>query len=952
MFSLFLVVVWCLTALPPVLYVVLKVRLARHARSNKLAGRPGEAVRLAVPASVWAITIGFVLWLITWLVDVWVASLWFDDVGYSGRYWTQFWTQLTLFWITFALVSAFYLANARTLLRLVNLVGEKSKMIFQIVAPIVCCAGGLHFAFDAENYWDRLQMFLHGQPFGKHDPVFSKDIGFYVFTLPFLDNVMMFIYHVLRTAIVVVLIFYSTAWFIQWRGDKTKQQSIRRIREIAAQHLAALGALVLANEAVETFLDRYDVLYSPHGHVYGAGWADLFVRIPVCWILIAVLLICIAWVLASLLYMSPRRAIRNSLLAFVTVFALEFLGTKVVPDAFQSAYVDPNELQVEKPYIQREVDFTRAAFGLDAVRQFDFPVKDGLTSPNLIEDAETLESARLWDWNVLLSINHQLQAFRPYYSFGDVDIVRYDIHGKKVQLMYSGRELDVDKLPESAQTFQNTRLVYTHGYGGTANPVNTFTSEGLPDYWVKGFPPVSRYPEMEIKQPRIYFGEATQQHIYVNTKMQEFDYPDPIGGGNQWFHYDGPAGIRLGGWFRRLAIAWVYDGLWMTWSNELTSESRLLAGRDIKSRTGDILPSLWAEQDIYQVIADGQLWYMRDFETTSAWYPYSRPQNGVNYVRNSVKAVVNAYTGKTDFYVFDPDDPIIRAYQVIFPGLFKPASAMPAYLRKHVRYPEGLFQIQSDVYASYHMRDAVSFYNKDDVWQQAMQFAPSINESEWVLPYYVVMKLPGNEKREYVLMVPFTPLSTDTQHQRNNLESMLVARCDGEHYGELMLYKFPNTRQVQGPLQVGGKLNQDPEMSKNFTQWNQQGSKVVLGDMRVIPLSDYRLLTVQAIYLQSEGTAVRMPQLMYVVAASGDQVVYEKTFQQALNRLVGVSPTVIQPATGVGTQQNPTNITQDIIERLEKYFSLLQQGQFAEAGSELQAIRGQLKRSKEAGKVR
>lgn len=983
MLGFLVVVIWCILSLPALVYAAWKLYSERRARgaqrpdslglqlsvllppkrvtrstpARKTAKAPRRQMQpatLAIWAASWAVLVGLSLWFITWMFDVWVLGLWYGDVGYANRYWVQFRAEMVLFWTAFALVAAFNVANAYALLRSVRRAIENHELSFRIVALVACLAGALHAGFVAEESWLDLLLCLHRQPFGKLDPVFAKDIGFYVFTLPFVTVITRFISHVIGTAVVAVIIVYSALVASRHYRDRKgagTDETVRQSFEAAIFHLSALGTLLLAKIAVSAFIDRYQTLYSTHGHVYGAGWTDLFVSIPAYWVYMAVLAACIGWMAASLLSKPRRELLRNAGLGFGGVFVFWLVGIVIVPEQFQSAHVDPNELQVERPYIQRELDATRTAFGLDHVRQSDFPVKDGLTPANLTQDAETLESARLWDWNVLLSINHQLQAFRPYYRFTDVDVVRYDINGRKVQLMYSGRELDVDKLPESAQTWQNTRLVYTHGFGGTASPVNTFTSEGLPDYWVKDLPPVSRYPELEIKQPRIYFGEATQQHIYVNTKMAEFDYPDPTGAGNRSFRYDGPAGIPLGGFFRRLALAWFYDGLWMTWSDELTPQSRILAGRDIAARTENMVPFLYAEPDIYQVVADGQLWYMRDFESVTAWYPYSQPHDAVNYMRNSVKGVVNAYTGKTDFYVFEPADPIVRAYQSMFPGMFQPASAMPPSLRKHVRYPEGLLQTQGEVYASYHMSEAASFYNKEDMWQAAQQFAPAINQAAWVSPYYVVMTLPGNHAPEYVLIMPFTPLSTDSEHQRNNLESWLAARCDGDHYGELILYKFPNTRQVQGPLQVGGRLNQDAEMSKNFTQWNQQGSKVVLGDMRVLPLSDYRLLSVQSIYLQSEGAGVKMPQLMYVVAASGDQVVYEKTFQQALNRLVGLSPSVVPPFEAAAASLRPVDLAHEIFQRLDRYFGLIEHGQLANAGGELERIREALARSHEDRRI-
>ncbi|MGC9968501.1 MAG: UPF0182 family protein [Minisyncoccia bacterium] len=948
---------WFVLSIPPLGRAVWKlIKLYRDEdRDEEPLKRAYRSLGLTI---LWAVLVIVGLWALAWLMDLRVESLWFADAGYAGRFWTQFNTELVLYWIGFVLAGAFCFTNV-TMIAKLNAGSKTAQRVILGVGGALSLIAANVFGSVAEGIWQRLLLFLNGQPFGKLDPVFSKDVGFYVFTMPFIDGLTSFAYWLIGLTMIACFAFYAVRYGVAKAGSCNNYDfGASKRAELAEQagvvlnhglsHVSALGILFLLDLAVDTFLDRYKILYSTHGNVYGAGWTDLNVRIPAYWGFMIVLAIGIAFLATSVLSKSHRHTVKNAIFGFGGTLLFWLLAVVITPAIFQSAYVSPNELQVERPFIQREIDYTSAAYGLDRIKPLDFPVKDGLTRANLTQDAETLESARLWDWRVLLATNHQLQAFKPYYSFKDVDVVRYDVHGKKVQVLYSGRELDVEKLPESAKTWQNMHLVYTHGFGGTANPVNDFTSDGLPDYWVKDLPPVSRYPELEMKQPRIYFGEATTNHVYVNTHMQEYDYP--VGDGNAWFQYDGPAGIPLGGFFRRLSIAWKFDGFWRTWSEQLGPESRILFNRDIATRTEKLVPFLWHEEDTYQVIADGQLWFMRDFNSVTEWYPYSAPHNGVNYMRNSVKSVTNAYTGKTDFYVFEPNDPVIRTYQAIFPGLFKPMSQMPASLRKHVRYPQGLLEVQGDMYAWYHMKDATAFYNKEDMWQYAKQFSPSINKPAQVEAYYLVMSLPDRHSPEYVLVLPFTPKSTDAEHQRNNLESWLAARCDGDHYGELMLYRFPTTKQVQGPLQVGIRMNQDETLSKDFSLWNQQGSKVVLGDMRVLPLSDHRLLNVQAIYLESEGA--KMPQLKYVVAASGDQMVYEKTFSAALERLIGAGPTLMPPPATITAVSVPASLdlTQEILGRLDKYFGLLQQGKFSEAGNELQAIRDERAKMKSTKK--
>jgi len=934
-----MLLVWLVLSLPP---FVSAIRKMSAADSDDETAKAGWAI---VRASMWAVFVLVGLWFTTWLFDLRVDSLWFADLGYSNRFWQQFNTELALFWGGFILIGCFWLVNVQVMLRLAKKIYDEIPSWVSSIARATAVVPALLFGFAAKTYWLDVLSFLNRQPFGKTDPVFGKDISFYVFTAPLVRSSV----HLTELAVLMAIVVAIIVYLKIVNGDYPREKEQQARFNFVVSHLSALGIIWFAANLIGTFMARYEILYSTHGNVYGAGFTDIFWQLPGYWAYMVALVICIGFLGIAIISKSYQHTLRNAGIGLGGAVVVWLLGVAIAPEVVQWTYVRPNELQLEQPYIQREIDFTRAGYGLDKVAQIDFPVKDGLTPANLSQDSETLESARIWDWNVLLSTNHQTQAFKSYYSFRDVDVDRYEIGGKKVQIMYSGRELDVDKLPDSAKTWQNMHLVYTHGYAGVGNPVNAFTSEGLPDYWVKDIPVTSRYPELAVKQPRIYFGEASSNHVYVNTKMPEYDYP--VGDSNATSHYDGKAGIPLGGFWQRLAIAWNFDGLWKTWSDELTPDSRIIFDRDVATRTEKLVPFLRPESDIYQVVADGQLWYMMDFETTTAYYPYSFATDGINYIRNSVKAVVNAYTGETNFYVFDPNDPIIQTYEKVFPGLFRPAAEMPASLRKHVRYPQELLQIQGAIYASYHMQNSTSFYNREDVWDFAKQFSPDIDKPQVVSPYYLVMALPGNRTTEYMEILPFTPKSTDDTHQRNNLESWLAARCDGDHFGELVLYKFPTTKQVQGPLQVGVKMNQDSELSKTFTLWNQQGSKVVLGDMRVIPLSDNRILDVQAIYLQSSGA--QMPQLKLVVASSGEKIVYEPTFEQALGSLVGSSDTILPPPPGQGNGKavaSRIDPTQDFLNGFDSYLRLLQEGKFSDSGRELDALREARARMKNAGK--
>lgn len=906
-------------------------------------------------ASVWLLAGVGIYSIFSLSLEKFVEYLWFEEVGYTNRFWALFKTRAWLFLAGWLSVTVFFSGNVFWYVRSMGKCLGDTGVWVKRIGVVISLAIGLFFGEFAVSNWNEVLLYANQVDFGKQDPVFGKDVAFYVFTLPALHFFVDFLFLMMLITLVVMAVAYMAArsqvgTFDQY-NNRIRNESTRIEREDillrGITHVSALGIGLMVLAGFWTWLARYGVMYSKLGKVYGAGWTDINWQIPMYWVFVLVLIVSTVSLAASVLSRSLKMTKWAAVAGFSSSVLFWIFGVVLLPVVVQRYYVGPNELAFETPYLRHNIEFTREAYGLSDVVHSDFPVKDGITSDNLTNDVETLESARLWDWQVLIATNSQNQVFRPYYTFRDVDVVRYDINNRKVQLMYSSRELDVNRLAESAKTWQNQHIVYTHGFGGTANPVNSFTAEGLPNYWVKDVPPVSQYPELEIKQPRIYFGEVTTDHVYVKTKMKEFDYARE-GEGNEWFFYDGPGGITLGGGLRKFAFAWRFDGIRMLISSELTPESRIMFNRDINTRISAIAPFLEWDDDKYQIIADGQLWFMCDGYTSSRTYPYSEPiSGGVNYIRNSVKAVVNAYTGRVDFYVFDDNDPIIKAYSKAFPGMFKPASEMPASLRRHVRYPEDLMTIQGQVYSNYHMNDPGIFYNKEDAWQFANQFSPSISKPEVVTPYYAVMALPGNHEREYVVILPFTPLSTDPEHPRNNMVAWFAGRSDGDHYGELILYRFPRNRQINGPLQVGMRINQDDMISKDLSLWNQQGSRVILGDLRVLPLSDSRLLYVQPLYLQSEGG--KMPEIKRIFASSGNELVYTSSFSEALDRLVGSHITAAAPETVQmpNTQRvEPANSSQSILEHLDRYLRLLQEGKFAEAGTELESLKTQRNNNK------
>jgi hypothetical protein len=547
--------------------------------------------------------------------------------------------------------------------------------------------------------------------------------------------------------------------------------------------------------------------------------------------------------------------------------------------------VKPNELVREEPYIAHNIEMTRQAFGLDQFSQREFPAETTVDAADPAHNQSTLQNIRLWDWHALQDTLRQVQEIRTYYDFPDIDIDRYFINGTLREVMLGTRELNVDKLPESSRNWINEKLVYTHGYGITMNPVNGFTTEGLPNFLLSNMPVQSTVPGLNVTRPEIYFGELTDTDVYVKTKQQEFDYPQ--GATNSVTSYQGDGGIVIGGFLNRLVIAFDRDDLGkLPFSDDVTSQSRLLMRRNVRERVATLAPFLTFDQDPYIVLGDdGKLSWVMDAFTTSDSYPYSTHYdldgNSINYMRNSVKVVIDAYNGTTTFYVFDSQDPLLATYRRIFPSLFKDAAMMPADLRRHVRYPEKLFKLQAEVYGLYHMTSPEVFFNREDLWTVATETGSDSNGQQVMQPMepnFVLMKLPGETDDEFVEILPFTPAN------RNNLIGWIAGRCDGVHYGTSVVYDFPKTKLVDGPQQIESRIDQNAQLSGQLTLWNQQGSHVLRGSLLVIP-SGKALLYAEPIYLQAQQSP--MPELRLVVLALQDRLAYGPTFEAALASLFG-----------------------------------------------------------------
>ena len=698
---------------------------------------------------------------------------------------------------------------------------------------------------------------------------------------------------------------------------------------------------------MNAYISRFERLLEDHTIFGGVTYTDAHV------ILTGMLVVGVALVVGAGIALANVRAQRGRwLVASVVPAAVCYVAIQIVAWYVSSFIVKPNELVREKPYIVFNTAMTRQAYGLNAVSQREFPAETTVEAADAANNQATLQNIRLWDWRALQDTLRQIQEIRTYYDFPDIDIDRYDIDGTTREVMLAARELNVDKLPESSQNWINEKLIYTHGYGITMNPVNGFTPEGLPTLILSNMPVQSTVSTLKVTRPEIYFGELTNTDVYVKTRQQEFNYPQ--GQTNNLSSYEGTGGIVIDGFLRRLIIAFDRDDLGkLPFSDDVNANSRLLMRRNIRDRVATLAPFLTFDPDPYIVLGeDGRLSWIMDGFTVSDSYPYSTHyqlgNSSINYMRNSVKAVIDAYNGTTTFYVFDDKDPIIAAYRRIFPSLFKDASQMPAGLRKHVRYPELLLKLQAEVYGLYHMTDAEAFYNREDLWTVASEVGMSDSgeqRTQEMQPNFVLMKLPGESGEEFVEILPFTPAS------RNNLIGWIAGRSDGEHYGTSVVYNFPKTKLVDGPLQIEARIDQNAQLSGQLTLWNQQGSHVRRGALLVIPTGK-ALLYAEPIYLQAERSP--MPELRLVVLALQDRLAYGPTFETALASLFGGAASSLTATTSgaapaaeskseAAVASPPAADLNALIEQAGKdladYQRLTAEGKLGEAGQKLEELK-------------
>jgi uncharacterized membrane protein (UPF0182 family) len=838
------------------------------------------------------------LGLVAQVVPLYTDWLWFQEVGYAEVFTKilalrgSLFTALALGVLVFLYVNlalAVRTAAPDVIWELEDQLGLPGRVVIEplirrflpIVVAVISLASGLR----ATAHWETVLGYFNAVPFEATDPLFGRDLAFFVFVLPFWRLVHGWAITLVTGTIVLTLVVcvLQRSLVLTTRGP--------RLAGGARTHLLVLGALALALKGIGFWLDRFDLVFSARGIVFGAAYTDIYATLPALGVL-AVLAAVAAVLCLAQIASAGFRLVAGGLILLGLVWVL---GLGVYPALLQRFSVTPNELVAERPFITHNIRMTRQAYGLDRIEERSFPADEALDARALERNAPTVENIRLWDHSPLLRTFAQLQEIRTYYKFIDVDVGRYTLNGDYKQLMLSARELSYPHL--QSRIWINEHLTFTHGYGVVVGPVSRITPEGLPEFVVKDIPPQSSGGFAKITRPEIYFGEVSNEYVLVKTRQQELSYPS--GDQNVYTTYAGTGGIPIGAWLRKLVFAVRFGEIKVLLSNDLTADSRIMIYRAVGQRVREIAPFFRYDRDPYIVVTDdGRLVWMLDGYTTTNRYPYSDPVAGVgNYIRNSVKATVDAYHGAVTFYLADTTDPIVRAYARAFRGLLKPLDAMPADLKRQIRYPEDFFAIQARKYATYHMKDPQVFYNKEDLW--AIPRRTVEGRDREMEAYYTIMRLPDEKREEFILLTLFNP------SRRDNMIAWLAARSDPPNYGRLLVYDLPKQKLVFGPRQIDARIDQDGVISQQLALWNQRGSTVIRGSLIAIPL-DQSLIYVQPLYLAASAQGA-LPELRRVIVAHGNQIAMEPTLQQSLARLFGGRPTgpaAAAPAAPAGTAES------------------------------------------------
>lgn len=885
-----------------------------------------------------------VFYLLGLFMDYYADWLWFRNLTYASVFDTMILTQIIAF-LSFFIIFAFF---AGIHLRLAYQRGGLSRQNSflpeddprQLILPlyrgkaivwfwgVVILFFAIIMGTSASSHWSQFLQFFHSTTFGIKEPIFGKDVGFYIFKLPTYQFITgWYLFMVALTFIAVSFSYYLDSAFA-FTGNSL------HITKPVKSHLINLSAFFALGISASYYLKLFDILYSSHGVAYGPSYMDVHAQIPAYWTILALSLI-----ITLLLFLYPLLKNKKVILYGIGTWIVVLVGfVWIYPSLVEQYIVKPNELKKETPYILNNIRLTRYAYGLNKIKVRPFPVDQSITYKNIQENRRTIENVRLWDRRPLIQTYKQLQEIRLYYDFKSVQVDRY--HFKKyTEVAIAARELPISEIPVRAQTWVNDHLIFTHGYGLVMSPVNKITPDGMPKLIIKNIPPVTT-TSLKLKQMDIYYGEETDQYVLVNTKVKEFDYPK--GNKNVYTNYAGKGGVLISNLFKRLVFAWKFSDIKILLTGYLTDHSRIMFYRNIQQRDRTIAPFLAYDSQPYLVVGkDGNLYWIHDAYTTTNMFPYSEPvyqnstERSINYINNSVKVVINAYNGDVSYYVINPKDPLIRSFEKIYPKLFKPFSEMPNFLKAHIRYPIDLFNIQVKMYNTYHMTDPKVFYNQEDLWTVPNEVYN--NSQQKMLPYYIIMRLPKTKREEFILMLPLSPANKD------NMIAWICARSDAPHYGDLFVYTLPKDKLIYGPMQIEARINQKPDISSELTLWGQQGSQVIKGNQLVIPIKN-SFIYVEPVYLQSEQGQI--PELKRVIVAFKDRIEMKKTLDKALQAVFNggnISGEIPQQVVTMNSMVTSLSTkAQQALGHYNKAVEYLKQSNWAGYGKELQQLKAVL----------
>jgi uncharacterized membrane protein (UPF0182 family) len=882
-----------------------------------------------------AIVIALILFASTadWLVE-W---FWMRHLGYENVFWKLVSIKLGWFGLAFAVVFLYFWINLLWVIRNVwrnlargDLIPLDGKEILfkwaKLISLLISCIPALIFAEIFYAQWDNYLRFRWGGSFGLSDPILGADVGFYTFHLPFYEVIQNSLIGLTLITLLAAFVAYRVLGImpLRWRGPRRDWTPVA--------HVSILFALFTFAWAWGYYLDRYELLFSTLGVVYGAGYTMDHVNQVGLWMMLFASIALGTLVLANLYI----RRFKSIFIGVGGYFVLYFIVLLLLPGLIQKFKVEPSELELETPYLKHNIDFTRKAYQLDAIEIRKYPALSELTLDEISNHQETLQNIRLWDWRPLLDTYRQTQEIRLYYEFYGVDVDRYHLEDGYHQVMLSAREL-APQLPEKARTWVNEHLQFTHGYGLVMNFVSKESGGGLPLYIIENIPPESHYG-LTVEQPAIYYGEKMPGYRIVATGIKEFDYPR--GEQNVYASYQGKGGIPLDSFWKRLLFGWYFSDINILLTSYLEPDSRIQIWRRVQERVRKIVPFLQLDQDPYLVMSKGKLYWIQDAYTVSDRFPYSEPYSkrfgrNINYIRNSVKVIVDAYQGSVSFYAMDPEDPVLHLYRMAFPGVFKELDELPEDLKLHLRYPEDLFSAQADLYRTYHMTDPQVFYNREDLWTFSKE--KYAGKAISMIPYYILMRLPGEKNLVYLLMTPYTPES------RDNMIAWMAAKCDFPEYGKRVVYLLPKERLIYGPVQVEAMIDQNPLISEQLSLWDQRGSRVIRGNLIVIPI-DNSFLYVEPVYLTAEENNI--PQLKRVIAVSGSKVVMEPSLDEALQSVFGL-PQSEKKKVSVPAEIQDLSKARTDFEKVEK---ALQEGRWEDFGKAMEALKKLLTRTPRGGK--